>query len=85
MPALAARRSTLDSGCPCTNSRAMKYWPFTSPKSKTWAMLPWLSPAATRASLTNISTKSGSSAKWGRICLMTQGFVTPAAPVSRAR
>jgi hypothetical protein len=54
--------STRDSGCPSTSSMARKYSPLTWPKSKTWTMLPWLSPTEMRASWMNISTKAGSSA-----------------------
>ena len=62
MPMAWAFLSTRDSGCPSTSSMARKYSPSTCPKSKTWTMLPWLSPTEMRASWTNISTKEGFSA-----------------------
>ena len=64
---------------------ARKYSPSISPKSKTWAMFPWLRETAMRASFTNIRTKASLSAKAGRIFLITTGLLTPAIAWKRAR
>ena len=68
---LAAARSRARASKPSMNSRAMKYWPFTSPKSMTWTIFGWMSCAVSLASSMNIETKVLSAARCGRIRLMT--------------
>src|SRR5205814_3702514 len=55
------------------------------PMSSTWAMDPCDSLTSVLASLTKRSTNSPSSARWGRIFLITQNFSKPCGPSIRAR
>ena len=55
----------------------MKYWPFTSPKSKTWTIFGCTSCAVSFASSMNIATKVLSAARCGRMRLMTSSFSKP--------
>ncbi len=73
----AAMRSRPRASNPSMNSSAVKYWPFTSPKSRIWTIFGWVSCAVSLASSMNIATKLGSAARCGRIRLMTRIFWKP--------
>ena len=68
-------RSSASASKPSMNSSAMKYWPFTSPKSMTWTIFGWMSCAVSFASSMNIETKFLSAARCGRIRLMTSDLL----------
>ena len=74
---MAADRSSARASNPSMNSRAMKYWPPTSPKSMTCTILGCRSWAVSLASSMNIETKVLSAARWGKMRLMTSCFSKP--------